>query len=162
MILGMIVGEYEQMGKINDSSSKMKRVLYFVGSLVCFLSYFLIIGMCSGVNNPHYLLQLFAMIPLSLMALLMYFAFRGRDVTEFVARKRWINIPVIIVSQLSLEIYIVQFAIVSKTFNGLFPFNFVINYTLVLIGAYILKVMSNLFISIFDSKYASKEKLFYL
>ena len=65
--------------------------------------------------------------------------------------------PIILISQLSLEIYIVQFAVLTGDYNSLFPLSFLINGLLVLIFAYVLKVLTNAFLHVFDKKKTLKK-----
>lgn len=55
------------------------------------------------------------------------------------------------IASLTLEIYIVQFHIITDKFNALFPLNTIIVFILISISAYILKVITSLFLQLLSS-----------
>lgn len=153
MILGMIVAQTTSKYIMMVQNQKFfMRFLWLIMSMVCCLSYFVIIEKSKGMDNPYYYMQLLALLPLNLMVLFIYFAFSGISVNNFVANHKILRWPIVAISQLSLEIYIVQFVVISGKFNDLFPYSFLINYLFVFMVAYCLKVLTKIFINIFNKK----------
>jgi len=153
MILGMILAQTTNKYILKaQEQNKIMRVLWFLVSMGCCLSYFVIIEKCKGENNPYYYYQLFALLPLNLMAFFIYLAFTGVSVNRVVTNNIILRYLIITISQLSLEIYIVQFVVISGNFNHIFPYNFLVNYLFVLFAAFCLKVLSNIFVDIFNDK----------
>lgn len=56
------------------------------------------------------------------------------------------------ISCLTLEIYMVQYAVFTDKLNYLFPLNLIIIYLIIFVIAYILKCLSNIFSQIFNDK----------
>lgn len=148
----MIVAQTTTKGMIVQNQNFAMRLLWFILSMLCCMCYFVIIEQSKGMDNPYYYLQLLALLPLNLMVLFIYFAFSGGFVNKVVAKHKILRYPIIVISQLSLEIYIVQFVVISGKFNDLFPYSFLINYLFVFIAAYCLKVFTKIFINIFNEK----------
>lgn len=56
------------------------------------------------------------------------------------------------ISNLTLEIYMVQYAVFTDKMNGIFPWNIVIVYLLIFIAAYLLKCSSQFFSQVFSNE----------
>lgn len=57
-----------------------------------------------------------------------------------------------VISSLTLEIYLVQYAVFTDALNGLFPLNIAIVYLMIFAVAYVLKCLSNLFSIVFAAE----------
>ena len=57
-----------------------------------------------------------------------------------------------VISSLTLEIYLVQYALFTDAFNDFFPLNIVLVYLMIFAVAYILKCLSNLFSLVFTGE----------
>lgn len=51
-----------------------------------------------------------------------------------------------VVASLTLEIYIVQFHIITDKFNSVFPMNTIIVFALITLAAYLLRFLVNVFV----------------
>ena len=52
----------------------------------------------------------------------------------------------------TLEIYIVQFAFMTNQFNSIFPFNVLLVFAIIVLAAYLLKVMTSLFLAVLSKE----------
>lgn len=68
--------------------------------------------------------------------------------------------PIYWISSMSLEIYVVQFSVITNKFNDLFPLSIVIVFMLILFTAYCLRIFTNIFNQTFTSdSYSIKSML---
>lgn len=118
--------------------------------LTSFILYFIIIFFSKGRTDNYYYLQLLAIIPLLSFLFYCYKTVSYEWSNKLVNYKIWSIITII--SSLTYEIYIVQFNIISSAFNKWYPFNTVIVFILILIAAYILRVLTNFFLQLFSDK----------
>ncbi|MCM1147268.1 MAG: hypothetical protein NC344_05470 [Bacteroidales bacterium] len=112
---------------------------------VSFVAYFAIMAIGKGQADWRYYAQILALLPLHSFC---WFAYKvcsyGWCDKVFVSRVfRW---PFVVVSSLTLEIYIVQFHIISARFNSMFPLSLIIVFALICLAAYLLRVAVNIFI----------------
>lgn len=56
------------------------------------------------------------------------------------------------IAALTLEIYIVQFAFITNHFNFIFPLNVLLVFVVIVLAAYILKVMTSVFLAILSKE----------
>lgn len=56
------------------------------------------------------------------------------------------------IAALTLEIYIVQFSFVTNQFNSLFPLNLLLVFAIIVLAAYLLKVMTSLFLAVLSKE----------
>lgn len=70
-----------------------------------------------------------------------------------VFRIRILGRGVSIVAVLTLEIYVVQFSVITNCFNHLFPLNIFIVFVLITISAYMLKVLTSLFLAVLSKEH---------
>ena len=77
MALGMIMAERIEGSIIKEEKSLSTKICFFIVSVFLFFIYFLIVNLCSGLDNQFYYFQLLNLLPLNFMVLLMYFAFEG-------------------------------------------------------------------------------------
>lgn len=69
------------------------------------------------------------------------------------------GLAVYFISGLTLEIYMVQYAIFTDSMNGIFPLNIIITYILIFVAAYVLKCFSKVFSQIFSNETFSVHKV---
>lgn len=127
-------------GKINTSKS----FCLFFASII--LYYF-----CMALYkvNPFYChFQIVSLIPL-LLGIYYLFMFCSSDKLVKLFDHPMIGNVVYIISALTLEIYLVQYALFTDKLNFLFPLNILAIYLLIFIFAYILKNLSQLFSHVF-------------
>ena len=66
-------------------------------------------------------------------------------------RIRILGRVIAIVAVLTLEIYVVQFSVITNNFNHLFPLNIFIVFALIIFAAYLLKVLTSLFLAVLSA-----------
>ncbi len=99
--------------------------------------------------NPFYChFQIVSLIPL-LLGIYYLFMFCSSDKLVKLFDHPMIGNVVYIISALTLEIYLVQYALFTDKLNFLFPLNILAIYLLIFIFAYILKNLSQLFSHVF-------------
>ena len=123
---------------------------------ISFIAYFAIMSVGKGRQDYRYYTQILAIIPLQLFV---YYAYKvcSRLFVERLFAMRCVGRLLTIVAALTLEIYIVQSAIITDRFNSLFPFNTVIVFALIVVTAYLLKVCTALFLWVMSKEPFSKE-----
>ena len=56
------------------------------------------------------------------------------------------------IAALTLEVYIVQFAFITNQFNSIFPLNVLLVFAIIVLAAYLLKVMTSLFLAVLSKE----------
>lgn len=103
--------------------------------------------------------QMVSLIPL-LLAIYFFFMFCSCEkITKVFDKALWGN-AVYFISGLTLEIYLVQYALFTDRMNFMFPLNIPIMYLMIFGVAYVLKVLSQSFSQIFDKEDITVKKLF--
>lgn len=138
MILGGITYKYQKKEICHNRKTD------WIWLLISFVAYFVIMKLGKGHTDWTYYLQILCLIPLHLFCYYCFKAFSGNWCTKLFVTKgvRW---PFIALSCLTLEIYIVQFVIITDKFNSIFPLSLVIVFTFITLVAYVLRIASNLF-----------------
>lgn len=119
--------------------------------LVSFAAYFLILKVGKGQTDLRYYLQIISLLPLHSFCYYMYKVASGRW-TE-----RLFHCPVLgrlcaTISCQTLEIYIVQFMLITDRFNAMFPLNTIVVMAGIVVAAYLLKVLVSLFLQVMSSE----------
>lgn len=133
MALGLYLGTHKQKCKFPSLKMGLSFVLYFI-----------IMNFGKGKTDFLYYTQILAIIPLNTFIYYLFIWFSNQKLNEF-ASKKFIWKPIYWIASLSLEIYVVQFSIITDKFNFLFPLNTVIVFSLIVITAYSLRICTNLF-----------------
>lgn len=103
--------------------------------------------------------QMVSLIPL-LLAIYFFFIFCSCEkITRIFDKALWGNV-VYFISALTLEIYLVQYALFTDKMNFMFPLNIPIMYLMIFAVAYVLKVLSQSFSQIFGKEDVAVKKLF--
>ena len=151
MILGIYMGSTKIIiDKIKYN--KIKVIFYFI-------LYFIIMEIGKGKDDYLYYTQIFAIIPLNLFIYYIFTYLSNIELNKLVNNK-WIWNPIYLVSSLTLEIYVVQFSIITNKFNHLFPFNTIIVLIIIVFAAYILRICINVFNQTFSNEPYSVRKIF--
>lgn len=116
----------------------------YVFFLLSFFSYFIISAYVKNCYDNFYYLQLLN-YPLLIAFTLYTFKCCNCLTIEKISSCSIINRSIRIVSSLTLEIYLVQFYIISNKFNELFPCNLLIMFLIICLFAYFLKVITATF-----------------
>lgn len=123
-----------------------------VWMLVSFVIYFLILKVGKGQTGARYYSQVMALVPLHTFVFYLYrvssYPWCGSCFhAKFVGR------VLSVVAALTLEIYIVQFDLISNALNRLFPLNVAIVFGVICLAAYVLKVLTSLFLSFMSTEH---------
>ena len=144
MIMGGMTYLYKDKIKIK---SLWKDCLW---AIFWFVLYFIILYIGKGKQDYKYYVQIVGLLPLHLFIFYAYKTASYHWCTILFQSSRWKRILTTIAS-LTLEIYIVQFHIITDKFNRLFPLNTVIVFIFICITAYCLRVMTSLFLQFLSS-----------
>lgn len=120
-------------------------------SVIWFIAYFVILHIGKGKNDCWYYLQIAGLIPLHLFIFYIYKTSSYPWCHKLFNAYGW-KWMFIVLSSLTLEIYIVQFHIITDKFNTLFPLNTAIVFILICITAYILKVITSFFLQFLSAE----------
>lgn len=144
MIMGGMTYLYKDKIKIK---SLWKDCLW---AIFWFVLYFIILYVGKGKQDYKYYVQIVGLLPLHLFIFYAYKTASYHWCTTLFQSSRWKRILTTIAS-LTLEIYIVQFHIITDKFNRLFPLNTVIVFIFICITVYCLRVMTSLFLQFLSS-----------
>lgn len=140
----MLLGATTAFKKEQSSVTLTRSILYASFGLVAYYT-------CMGIYKmePYFCrFQLFSLIPLLFT---IYWTYRVCDnVCAQRILKSKAGPSVYFISCLTLEIYMVQYAIFTDKMNALFPLNIVLTYLIIFFAAYVLKCASKLFSQIFS------------
>ncbi len=122
-----------------------------VGFIFSFCLYFVLLAVGKGRTDVLYYVQILALIPLHLF---IYYAYKVASYkwTASLFKSKYIGGVLNIVANLTLEIYVVQFVIITNKWNALFPLNILIIFSLICFAAYSLKVMTSLFLAVMSKE----------
>lgn len=132
MILGLYCGKKQPTTKFPITKT-----------IISFIAYFIIMSIGKNKETVLYYTQLAAIIPLNLFV---YYMFTCKNTWNKIITYSHLKQVISIISSLSLEIYIVQFSLITKAYNDYFPFNFMIIILSIIIVAYFLKIITTTFI----------------
>ena len=119
--------------------------------IVSFIAYFVILKIGKGAMGIRYYSQITALIPLHTFVYYLYkvasYSWCDKAFHSLVLGRvmSWI-------AALTLEVYIVQFAFVTNQFNSLFPLNLLLVFAIIVLAAYLLKVMTSLFLAVLSKE----------
>lgn len=123
----------------------------WIGLILSFILYFAVMSLGKGQTDWRYYLQLVCLIPLHTFCWYCYKVCSGVWCKKLFSNAT-LKSPLLIVSALTLEIYIVQFAIITDKFNNLFPLNILIVFFLICATAYALRVATNTFLQLLNKE----------
>ena len=123
----------------------------FIGLIITFCLYFVLLAVGKGRADALYYAQILALIPLHLF---IYFAYKVASYkwAASLFQTKYVRNVLTFVANLTLEIYVVQFVIITNKFNMLFPLNTLIAFSLICLAAYGLKVMTSLFLAVMSKE----------
>lgn len=130
-----------------------------VKTCISFVLYFIIMNIGKGKTDIWYYTQIFAIIPLNTFIYYLFLWLSTLNLDKFATQNRLWK-PIYWIGSLSLEIYVVQFSIITDKFNHLFPLNTIIVFVLIFITAYCLRICTNLFNQTFSTESYSIKKAF--
>lgn len=148
MVLGVYLGLNNKANQIHHLKLKV---------IISFILYFIIMSVGKGKMNYLYYTQIIAILPLNSFIYYLFNWLSSIDLNKLTNTK-WLWLPMYWIGSLSLEIYVVQFSIISNKFNHLFPLNTIIIFTFIVLAAYCLRIGINLFNQTFSNDSYSWEK----
>lgn len=113
--------------------------------VVSFIAYFVILSCGKNATDWRWYSQIAALIPLHAFCYYSYKVCAYKWCEKLMTHKIW-GVPLCWIASLTLEIYVVQFHLITDRFNALFPLNWFIVFVLVCVVAYILRMMVNIFL----------------
>lgn len=135
--------------------SAKKSFLLFFGSIVLYYACMAIYKL--GAFWCHF--QMVSLIPL-LLAIYYFFMFCSCKNLLRVFDKPWIGNVVYVISSLTLEIYLVQYALFTDKMNFMFPLNLPVMYLMIFGVAYVLKCLSQVFSQVFGDGELDGKRIF--
>lgn len=131
--------------KTDNNSSAIGHIRDWAIFLTSFILYFVIMRIGKGQTDWRYYIQVIALLPLQIFCWYAYKMFSCEWCKKLMTNRR-LGWPFMMVSSLTLEIYVVQFHVITDRFNRVFPLNTVIVFCLICIAAYLLRILVNLFV----------------
>ena len=159
MIFGKLYGLCAGGGKNADSKnmglSPMRSFVLFFFSLVMYYACMAIYKL--GPIFCHF--QMVSLVPL-LFAIYFFFMFCSCTKVTRVFEHVLLGNVVYFISSLTLEIYLVQYALFTDKMNFMFPLNIPVMYLMIFALAYVQKCLSKLFSQIFSGEDIAVKRLF--
>ena len=135
--------------------SPMRSFVLFFFSLVMYYACMAIYKL--GSIFCHF--QMVSLVPL-LFAIYFFFMFCSCTKVIKVFEHVLLGNVVYFISSLTLEIYLVQYALFTDKINFMFPLNIPVMYLMIFAVAYVLKCLSKLFSQIFSGEDVAVKRLF--
>jgi len=119
-------------------------------ALLCIILYY----SCMGLYKTDSFYCNFQLVSLFPLLSAVYWLFRLCDtaVVGSLLGRKYIGTVIYFISVLTLEVYMVQYAIFTDKLNSIFPLNIIIVYLLIFVAAYFLKCASHVFSQIFSNE----------
>lgn len=150
MLLGTITA-LRQHNTYSMKKSLIYSILHLVLYYVCMAIYKIDDFFC------HF--QIVSLLPL-LAAIYWIYQLCNTEKVSSLLSKKYIGWSIIFISGLTLEIYMVQYALFTNRFNYMFPSNIILIYIVIFITAYFLKCLSRIFTMIFSEKQLDFKDIF--
>lgn len=127
---------------------------------ICLYFVFISFGKCE--ENWRYYTEIFSLIPLNLFMFYLYRFFSQEKLIDRIYNNKWLYRMVKFVSTLTLQIYVVQFYLITDDYNHLFPLNIVLMFAIIFTVAYLLNVFTKLFEQTLSSEAWSIKKALHI
>lgn len=124
----------------------------FFVMFLSFILYFMILKIGKGQSGIRYYSQILALLPLHTFV---YYFYKTCSYSwcQSAFQIRILGRVITVIAVLTLEIYVVQFSVISNCFNYLFPLNIFIVFVLITISAYMLKVFTSFFLAVLSKEH---------
>ncbi|MDR2450077.1 MAG: acyltransferase [Prevotellaceae bacterium] len=139
MLLGAILGSTKKQWNFVFKKDILKLVL-------CTIVYYAILAIADKYEKVTKF-QILSLLPL-LGTIFYFYKICNSKLLKKIYYSKF-NKMIVLISMLCLEIYVVQGTLLTDKMNALFPFNIVIMFTIIVICAYAVKVLSRIFSQIF-------------
>lgn len=130
--------------------------------ILFFCLYFVFISFGKCEENWRYYTEIFSLIPLNLFMFYLYRFFSQEKLIDRIYNNKWLYRMVKFVSTLTLQIYVVQFYLITDDYNHLFPLNIVLMFAIIFTVAYLLNVFTKLFEQTLSSEAWSIKKALHI
>lgn len=152
MLLGAMTA-LKQHNAYSWKKSLIYALLYLVLYYVCMAIYKIDDFFC------HF--QIISLLPL-LAAIYWIYQLCNTEKVSSLLSKKYIGWGIFFISSLTLEIYMVQYALFTNRFNDIFPANIILIYIVIFVTAYLLKCLSRIFTMVFSDKQLIVKEIFKL
>lgn len=142
MLFGAMIGVSERKFKFNLVNDGLK-----LGGSIIF--YYAFLFLCNKVTLACQF-QILSLIPLMGITFYFYKICNADMLLSLVKTTKIIGWIIALISSLTLEIYMIQFSLITDRWNELFPLNLLIIFVLITFIAYILKTTSRIFSQTFS------------
>lgn len=142
MLLGAITALKNQ-GNNSLKKSLIYTIVYLALYYVCMAIY--------KIDDFYCNFQFISLFPLLAVIYWIYQLCNTEKVSSLLSKK-YIGWSIFFISGLTLEIYMVQYALFTNRFNDIFPVNIILTYIVIFVTAYLLKCLSRVFTMIFSDK----------
>lgn len=139
MLMGALVYLHRNSIKIKN------KYLDYTMFLLSFVAYFVVLSIGKNAIDWKWYIQLFALIPLHSFCYYSYKVVSYGWCERLMTNKIW-KWPLSVIAALTLEIYVVQFHIITDIFNALFPLTWFVVFFMICVAAYILRISVNVFV----------------
>ena len=144
----MIMGSLAYRSKQFSCNNRYSDIVFMILS---FVAYFLLMKIGKGQNDWRYNIQILALYPLHTFVWYAYKTSSHSFVTTLF-KTRICGKILHLIASLTLEIYIVQFMIITDKLNFIFPLNVLLVFIIICIVAYILRVFTRFFLQFLSDK----------
>ena len=131
----------------------------WVLATVSFGLYFILLFLGKGYGGKYYYMQIAGLLPLIGF---LYYLFKAVSHISIPQKNslKIIHNSVLYLSSLTLEIYIIQFDLITDKFNAVFPLNTIVIFSIICIAAYALRILTSLCLqTLSDNPYNIKQAL---
>ena len=156
MLLGATIAVREQEGCQTIAKSAVMELLLAIMYLI---AYYVILYIAARLHMQW--LQVVGLLPLTGLVFHLYLLAKSESVKN-VYHKRGVRFLIYSLGQLCLEVYIIQYYLISGRWNDWFPINVFVTWIVVFGVAYMLKVCSNLVAQTFRAEDYDWKKMFKL
>lgn len=150
MLLGAITA-LRQQKKYSLKQSLSYTLIFLFLYYICMAIY--------KIDNFYCNFQIISLIPLLAAIYWIYQLCNTENISSLLSRKH-IGWSIVFISSLTLEIYMVQYALFTNKFNYIFPVNIILTYIVIFVTAYLLKCLSKLFTMVFSDKQLVVKEIF--
>lgn len=121
------------------------------GVILSFVAYFALLAVLKGRTDWTYYLQIIDIVPIHAFIYYLY-KVASYEWTNKLFSTRGVGMCIKVIAVLTLEIYIVQFDLLTDRLNFLFPLNALIVFAIICVVAYLLRALTTLFLQVMSKE----------
>lgn len=152
MLLGAMTA-LKQHNTYSLKKSLINSILYLSLYYICMAIY--------KIDNFYCNFQIISLFPL-LAAIYWIYQLCNTEQVNSLLSKKYVGWSISFISSLTLEIYLVQYALFTNRFNDVFPVNIILTFIVIFVTAYLLNCLSRVFTTVFSDKYFVVKEIFKL